>query len=86
MTHTSEEVARIAAGLSGLAKAMLRRAKVDRYAGTWVGDGDAVMELHEAGLTEREPEDGGGTWGKVAPLNALGLAVRDHLMKGKSEP
>lgn len=66
----------IAKGLSKAAQDMLLSAILDKYAGNYVGNGEAIDELFNAGLLKEPPADGGGTWGHVARLNDDGLAVR----------
>lgn len=70
--------------LSDAAQQMVKRAIGDRYMGLWVGNGQAVWELHQAELTECEPSDGGGSWGEIAPLNDTGIAVMARLAKLKA--
>lgn len=70
MTHTSEEVARITEGLSERDQSLL------------LGAG-CVEECYGEMWTVNVPDD--ERLAPAAVLSELGLAVRDHLMKGKSD-
>lgn len=70
----------LAERLSPAAIEVLLSAHSDPYAGTWAGNNPVAMdELWLAGLLEQEPEDGGGTWGLVAPVNKHGCKLIRHL-------
>lgn len=76
------DIDQIVADLSDNAKQCLNSAMSDRYAGTWCGNNpDAMIELDRHDLFDRPPEDGGGEWGIVAPLNGTGLVVADRVKK-----
>jgi hypothetical protein len=78
---TDEELDSIIATLSKDAQRMIKGAIGDQLIGLWIGNGDAAWEVHQRNLTEYEPTDGGGRWGEVAPLNDMGIAVVNRMLK-----